>query len=193
MELAPVSNRSREPQEQAVVRQDSAGSSRYQLPLREWDYRLFRLRFVDRFPVSTEFEIQGKSLLVKIDNQSANDLTDCWLVLPGQRYSVGTISRGARWRKTFALDEAKTSEDAPVQRADTLNFREVTFSDKTREILFHSSFFPRDRAAVWDSSGVFFGWVKNPEPRVYSDDANIQRQDFALYRARIPLASGDDE
>lgn len=193
MELAPVSNRPREPQEQAVVRQDSAGSSRYQLPLREWDYRLFRLRFVDRFPVSTEFEIQGKSLLVKIDNQSVHDLTDCWLVLPGQRYSVGTISRGARWRKTFVLDEAKTSEKAPVQRADMLNFREVTFSDKTREILFHSSFFPRDRAAVWDSSGVFFGWVKNPEPRVYSDDANIQRQDFALYRARIPLASGDDE
>ncbi|MBM2803831.1 MAG: hypothetical protein HW419_1724, partial [Deltaproteobacteria bacterium] len=40
---------------------------------------------------------------------------------------------------------------------------------------------------------VFFGWVKEPEPRVRIDDPRIQRQDYALYRAIIPLARGEDE
>ena len=63
--------------------------SRYHLPLREWDYRLFRMRSVDRFSMRAEFEAQGDKLLMKIDNQSGKDLTDCWLFVPGQRFSLG--------------------------------------------------------------------------------------------------------
>jgi hypothetical protein len=192
MELTPVSNRSKEPQEPAVVRQDGGGSSRYQVPLREWDYRLFRLRFVDRFALRTEFEVQGDKLLMKIENQSAKDLTDCWLLLPGQRFSLGEIPRGTGWTKIFPLANAKAIEEAGPQRMDTVNLGAVTFSDKTRDILFHSSFFPRDQAAGW-SGGVFFGWVKYPEPRVRGDDPNMQVQDYALYRALVPLAPGEDE
>jgi len=192
MELTPVSNRPREPQEPAVVHQDGGGSSRYQLPLREWDYRLFRLRFVERFPMRTEFVVQGDKLLMKVENQSAKDLTDCWLLLPGQRFALGEIPRGASWTKTFPLADPKAIEEASPGRMDTVSLREVTFPEKTRDILFHSSFFPRDQAAGW-SGGVFFGWVKNPEPRVRSDDPNIQAQDYALYRALVPLARGEDE
>jgi hypothetical protein len=192
MELTPVSARAREPQEAAVVHQDGGGSSRYQLPLREWDYRLFRLRFVDRFAMRTEFEVQGDKLLMKVDNQSAKDLIDCWLLLPGQRFALGDIPRGARWTKTFPLANAKPVEEAGAGRMDGVSLREVTFAEKTREILFHSSYFPRDQAAGW-SGGLFFCWVKNPEPRVRSDAANVQAQDYALYRALVPLAQGEDE
>ena len=105
---------------------------------------------------------------------------------------MGEIPRGASWTKTFPLADPKAIEEVGPGRMDTVSLREVTFPEKTRDILFHSSFFPRDQAAGW-SGGVFFGWVKNPEPRVRSDDPNIQAQDYALYRALVPLARGEDE
>ena len=62
IDLTPVSIRPRDPTEQAVVVQDGAGASRFQLPLREWDYRLFRMRRIDRFPLRAEFESSGRSI-----------------------------------------------------------------------------------------------------------------------------------
>ena len=75
-----------------------------------------------------------------------------------------------------------------------VNFREVSFANKTRDILFHSSFFPRDGDSRWSGgAAVFFAWVKDPAPRVRLDDPRIQVQDHALYRAVIPLSRGDEE
>lgn len=194
IELTPVSIRPRESAEQAVIRQDGGGVSNYQLPLREWDYRLFRMRRVDRFALRTEFEIQGDQLLMKVDNRSAKDLVNCWLVVPGQRFDLGAIPRGASWRKSFPLVSAKTNDDPGVSRTDAVSFREVTFPDKTRDILFHSSMFPRDGDARWaGGAAVFFGWVKDPEPRVRVDDPRIQAQDYALFRVVFPLAGEEDE
>jgi len=194
IDLTPVSVRGRETAQQAVVMQDAGGTSRYRLPLREWDYRLFRVRHVDRFPMRAEFEAQGDKLVMNVDNQSAKDLTNCWLLVPGQRIDLGAIPRGTRWRKVFPLTGAKAQDNGGVQRAETVNFREVTLPDKTRDILFHSSFFPRDGDPRWaGGAAVFFGWVKDPEPRVRVDDPRIQAQTYALYRAVIPLASGEDE
>src|SRR5918999_5258376 len=102
------------------------------------------MRHVDRFPMRADIETQGDKLVMTVDNQSAKDLTNCWLLLPGQRFDLGAIPRGARWRKVFPLTGAKAPDNAGVQRADSLNFREVTFPEKTRDILFHSSYFPRD-------------------------------------------------
>jgi hypothetical protein len=81
-----------------------------------------------------------------------------------------------------------------VSRSETVNFREVTFPNKTRDILFHSSFFSRDGEARWSGdAAVFFGWVKDPAPRVHIDDPRIQTQDYALFRAVIPLSRGEEE
>ncbi|HVO95646.1 MAG TPA: hypothetical protein VMT22_22510 [Terriglobales bacterium] len=191
MDLTPVSNRAKGA-DAAVMREDGGGMSRFQLPLREWDYRLFRLRFVDRFPMRAEFEVQRDKLLLKVDNRSAKDLTDCWLLLPGQRFSLGPIPRGASWTKVFPLAEPKPLGDSV--RADSVSFREITFPEKTRDVLFHSSFFSSEQDPNWASgTGVFFGWVKDPEPRVRTDDTKIQLQDYALYRKLIPLARGDEE
>jgi hypothetical protein len=194
IDLTPVSIRPRESVEQAVVLQDGGGASRYQLPLREWDFRLFRMRRIDRFPLNTQFETQGDRLIMKVENRSAKDLANCWLLLPGQRFDLGAIPRGTSWRKSFPLTSAKTKDDANIGRADAVSFREVTFPDKTRDVLFHSSMFPRDGDPRWaGSAAVFFGWVKNPEPHVQVDDPRIQGQDYALFRAIFPLAGDEDE
>jgi hypothetical protein len=195
MELTPVASRSREALEPAVFIQEGGGASRYQLPLREWDYRLFRLRAVERFALRAEFEPQGDRLLMKVDNQSAKDLTDCWLVMPGQRYALGDIPRGASWSRTFSLGGSKPLEEMGSVRADGFKFRDVTFADKTREILFHASFFPRGNAAApWNgSAAVFFGWVKDPERRVGVDDPRIRVRDYTLFRAIVPLVGAEDE
>ncbi len=195
MELTPIASRSREALEPAVVIEEGGGASRYQLPLREWDYRLFRLRAVERFALRAEFEPQGDRLLMKVNNQSAKDLTDCWLVMPGQRYALGEIPRGASWSRTFSLGGSKPPEEAGSVRAEGVNFRDVTFADKTREILFHSSFFPRGNAAApWNGgAAVFFGWVKDPEQRVRVDDPRIRVHDYTLFRAIVPLGGAEDE
>ena len=194
IDLTPVSSRSRDTSESAVVTQDAGGASRYRLPLREWDYRLFRLRRVDRFPFVAEFESQGDQLIVKVENKSAKDLINCWLLVPGQRFDLGMIARGAAWRRTFPLSNGKVKEQSDALRPETLKLREMTFGDKTRDILFHSSFFPRDGdPRLAGGAAVFFGWVKDPEPRVRIDDPRIQAQDYALFRAVFPLASGEDE
>lgn len=194
MELTPASVRPREAADSAVVLEDGGGASRYQLPLREWDYRLFRMRRMDRFPLRADFETQGDQLLLRVENRSAKDLANCWLLLPGQRFDLGAIPRGTSWRKSFPLTNPKTKDDTAMARNDAVNFREIAFSDKTRDILFHSSMFPRDGDVRWaGGAAIFFGWVKDPEARVRVDDPRIQAQDYALFRAVFPLGGDEDE
>lgn len=193
MELTPVSTRARESPQEAVVVQEAGGVSRYRLPLREWDYRLFRVRHVERFPMRADFSAEGDQLVMTVDNQSANDLTDCWLLVPGQRIDLGAIPSGTRWRKIFSLAPPKAQANDYTRR-DMINFREVALPDKTRDILLHSSFFPRDGdPRLAGGAAVFFGWVKNPQPIVRVDDPRIQAQTYALYRAVVPLSAGEEE
>ena len=103
IDMVPVSIPAKERPQEAVMLQDGGGSSRYRLPLREWDYKLFRVRFIDRFPLRAEFEAQGDKLLMKINNQTSKDLVDCWLVLPGARHALGESPRGSRWSTGFPL------------------------------------------------------------------------------------------
>ena len=195
MEMVPVAAPSRDRSEPAVIFQDGSGASRFQLPLREWDYRLFRIRFVDRFPLRAEFEQQAGKLRMRLNNQSAKDLTDCWLVVPGLRYSLGDIPRGTSWTKEFPLANEQNQEQTSGRRSDSVDFREVSFKDKTREILFHSSFFPRDESSTrWGTgAAVFFGWVKGPDRRVSVNDQRIRNYDYTLFRTIFPLAGPEDE
>jgi hypothetical protein len=195
MDLHPISAPFKRQPEPTVVLQDGADSSRFQLPLREWDYKLFRMRFVDRFPMRAEFEQQGDQLVMKVDNRSAKDLTDCWLVVPGRRYALGDIPRGASWTKVVSIASVNGQERHAPTRADTIDLRDLPFKDKAREILFHSSVFARDEGSARWSSGaaVFFGWVKDPEQRVWIDDQRIRTHNYMLFRAIIPLAGPEDE
>lgn len=197
MDLTPVSAPVRERPDPIVVLQAGGSSSRYQIELREWDHRLFRMRSVARFPLRAEFQPQGDRLLMAIDNQSAKDLTDCWLVLPAQRYAVGDIPRGATRRQTFPLTLATANDGTSTGRSAVVDFRDLSFSDKTRDALFHASLFPGDGeiapAVNNGAAAVFFGWVKDPEPRVRIDDPRVRVQEYTLFRAVIPLAGPEDE
>ena len=195
LDMAPVSIPAKDRPQETLLLQDGSGFSRFRLPLREWDYRLFRMRFIDRFPMRAEFEIQGDKLLMKIDNQSSKDLVDCWLVLPGGRHPLGEITRGSRWTKVFSLNAAEAPEANQSSRGDPLSLRDLSFKDKTRDILFHSSFFPRDgEVSRWNTgAAIFFGWVQDSERRVSVDDPRIHARDYTLFRAIIPLPGPEDE
>jgi len=195
IDLTPVYSRSRGQREESIiVLQDGSGASRFQLPMREWDYRLFKARFVERFPLRVEFEPQGDKLLVKVNNQSSKDLTDCWLFVPGRRFALGDVPRGTRWTKGFPLAPANRPEDSPG-RSDTISFRDLSFKDRTQDVLFHSSFFSRDGGSErWGGSAVvFFGWMKNPDRRLWVDDPRIRASDYTLFRAIMPLAGPEDD
>jgi hypothetical protein len=194
IDLTPVTSRARDNSEPAVVTQDAGGASRYRLPLREWDYRLYRLRRVDRFGVSAEFEAYADRLVMRVNNRSGKDLVNCWLLVPGQRFDIGVVRRGESFRQVFPLSDGQVNNTTGAARAGTLNLREMTFTDKTRDILFHSSMFPRDGDSRWISgAAVFFGWVKDPESRVRIDDPRIQAQDYTLFRAIFPLPGEEEE
>jgi hypothetical protein len=144
-------------------------------------------------PLAVDFEHQGDKLVLKVDNRTA-ELTDCWLLVGGQRYSLGNLPAGARWRKEFSLTPTKSEEERQGLRTDRLGLREITFKDRTRDVLFHSSFFPRDGEALRWSSGaaIFLAWVKDSNRRVWVDDPRIWAYNYTLFRTIFPLASGDD-
>jgi hypothetical protein len=193
-DLAPVHSRWREREEPTVVLQDGGGSNRFQLALREWDYRLFKARFVERFPLHADFEQQGDKLIVRVNNQSPKDLTECWLAVPGRRFALGDIPRGAHWTKEFPLSLMNGQDHSGTSRSDAVNFRDLSFKDKTRDVLFHSSFFSRDGGSERWSAGavVFVGWVKDPDRRLWVDDPRIRATDYTLFRAIVPLAGPED-
>ena len=195
IDLTPVSSRARDQTEAAVVTQAPGGASRYRLALREWDYRLFRMRRVDRLPLAAELALEGEQVILKVNNRSGKDLVQCWLLLPGQRVDLGTVPAGATWHRTFPLARAGMKDEGSSARPDILKLRDISFADKTRDILFQSSMFPRDGDPRWAGGAamIFLGWVKDPESRVRIDDPRIQMQDYALFRLIVPLPGPDDE
>lgn len=194
IDLTPVTSRSRDTAEPAVVTQEAGGASRYRMPLREWDYRLYRLRRVDRFFVSASVEAHADRLVIRLDNRSGKDLVNCWMLAPGERFHIGEVPQGASLRRVFYLSGDKPKDGSGWGRAHSVSFREMTFHDKTRDILFHSSMFPRDGdARLTSGAAVFVGWVRNPDPFVRISDGRIQTQEHALFRAVFPLPGEEDE
>ena len=179
--VSPVSAKA---EKTPVVIHEEGSSTRLGFPLREWDYRLFKLRSVSRFPVHAEIENRGGKLSLKLINQSAKDLTECWLVVAGERFYVGDIQPGATQVREFHLARGGASVG---DRAGKRELREVPFTDKGRELLFRHSFFAQEDSWV-DGAALFFGWVKGEPARVSVEDSRILARDYTLFRAIIPLA-----
>jgi len=175
------------PENNALVIQEERSSTRFRFPLREWSYRLFKVRSMDRFPFRAEIQAEGGRSLLKLTNLTPRDLTDCWLVVSGQRFSLGDILQGSsQVRELPRPSERPLSREGQPKKTD---LREIPFEDKTKEMLFRYSFFPQDQGmARWDDGTVlFFGWVKGDPRRVWVDDARIQAYHYALFRVIIPL------
>lgn len=192
LDLSPVRTRAGEREDAAVVVEQAMASSRFEFPLREWNYKLFKIRFMDRFPLYIKIEPRVHSIVLKLNNQAAKDLMDCWLVVSGQRFSLGDIPRGSNWTREFPLAREGDSMTAGGGGgSDHGGLREFSFKDRTRDVLFRDSFFSQDSGGGLESRGVvFFGWVKEPDRRVWIEDERIWAYDYTLFRTIIPL--GDD-
>jgi hypothetical protein len=195
MELMPLAAPANVQAGQSLIYRYGGGVTRVQMPLKEWAFKLLRARYLERLPLSAAIEPQGGQLLLRVQNRTGKDLTDCWLIAPGMRIALGDLPRGEKWTKTFPLGAAAVNGGQNLARSpDEASLREVTFNDKTRDILFHSSFFPRDSAdAIWRGAALFFGWLKDPEPRVEIGDPRIRVHNYALFRVIVPLGGADEE
>jgi hypothetical protein len=191
LDLVPIPSRAKIREDPAIVSQGDGSSYRFLFPLREWDYRLLKLRFIEHFPVHVSVQNQPGKIVMTLNNQSTADLADCWFVVSGRRFFLGEVARGSNWTKEFPLGGDSASESG---RSELMDLREISFKEKSRELLFHSSFFPRDSGVGrWGSgAAIFFGWVKDPRRRVWIEDQRIWAYDYALFRAIIPLPGEDD-
>jgi hypothetical protein len=126
-----------------------------------------------------------------VENRSARDLTDCWLVAPGTRIALGDLPRGESWTRTFPPGAG--GEGAGQHRGEA-GLRKITFRESARDLLFHAALFPQDAAeGPWRTgAALFFGWVKDPEPRFELGAARIGVVSYAFYRAIVPLAAEEE-
>jgi hypothetical protein len=186
-DMEQVPSRLKGTEDSALAVQQEGGSTRFRFPLREWDYRLFKIRSQSHFPFHVEILRQDSKIVLKLTNRTTKDLTDCWLVISGQRFSLGDILKGSNQIREFTPAAEKDSHST------RMDLREINFSDKTRDTLFRYSFFPQDQGAGrWASSAFFFGWVKEAPRSVWVDEARIRNHAYALFRASIPLAEEED-
>jgi hypothetical protein len=185
-DFEPVVRRSARSQENALVVLDEENLTRFRFPLREWDYRLFRMRSVSRFPVLVELGARGDKRLLKLTNLASQDLTECWLVLAGQRFFLGDLLSGSSQVREFPLSAlGSSSEDGAPKEID---LRDISFKERTQEFLFRYSFFPQDQGLTrWGRGGaLFFGWVKGAPRRVWIEGERILARDFTLFRVVFP-------
>lgn len=174
-----------------VIREDGR-STRFRVPFREWDYRLFKMRSMNRFPVRAEVQSQGNKLFLELINEGLKELTDCWLVISGQPFSLGNLPSGSRQIREFPLSSDSPSE---VGRPNNRALREIPFNDKIREVLFRYSIFPQDQeAGPWSHGGalLLFGWVKGSPSVVEVDDVRVLAHHHTLFRRIIPLAEAEE-
>jgi hypothetical protein len=188
----PVPRRGGRLEDNALVALEEAGRPRFRVALREWDHRLFRGRSVSRFPLSVEFDAREDKRVLKVSNLTAHDLTDCWLILAGERIPLGDVASGSTRAREFPLAGAAAS--AADGRSRQVDLRDIPFKDKTRELLFRASFFPQEHGlARWSgNAALFFGWVKDAPRRIRAGNGRVSAQDFTLFRAVFPLADEED-
>ncbi len=190
-DLDMVPPRSAKADEALVVIQDAVRSTTLHFGLREWDFRLFRIRSVRPFPFRIEAEWRRNSLTIKLANLSPNDLTECWLVISGEGYYLGDIPLGSSIVREFAISQEGQNLDGPGEKK---GLKEIPFKDRRRELLFHNSVFPRDQnlARSGERAGFLIGWVQGDSRRVWVNDSRVVSHHYTLFRAALPLEEEEE-
>ena len=193
LDLTPVAAPADPQLQQPLSYLHGGGGERVQLTLRQWDFRLLRARSVQRVGLNVSIEQQDGKLSVKAVNESGRALTDCWLLAPGTRIALGDLANGESWTKEFPLG-GNGGAQIGWRDADQINLRDMTFREKPHEILFNASFFPQDSVdAPWRRrAAMFFGWLRDADPRLDIGDPAIRPQNYALYRVIVPLAAEEE-
>lgn len=184
-DFEPLARRAAGAEDNGLVVEEEGGRPRFRTSLKEWDYRLFRARSVSRFPVRVEFETQPNKRVLKVANQSARDLTECWMILPGERVSLGDIPSGS-----IRVREFPPAAAAVDGRAAQGDLREIRFNDPMRDLLLRYSYFPQEQGRPVGAA-LFFGWVQGGPRGVSVEDGRVRAREFTLFRARFPL--GEEE
>jgi hypothetical protein len=175
-------------EENSITIEEEGGRPRLRMPLKAWDYRLFRLRSVARLPIEVELDRQASRRVLKIVNRSAQDLTDCWVIIAGQSAALGDIPSGASRVREFPV------ADEPIPgggRAPRAGLRDVHFKDPVRELLLRTSYFPQEQTSAWTGTAMFFGWVQGAPRGLAVDGGKVLARDYAFFRVALPL--GDEE
>jgi hypothetical protein len=185
----PLPRRSAVAEENSVTVEDEGGRPRLRMALKAWDYRLFRLRSVTRLPVRVELATEAERRLVKVSNDSAQDLTDCWAIVTGQIVSLGDIPAGRN--RVRELPASAGDPAAAGGRAYRAGLRDVHFKDPVRELLLRYSYFPQEQTNAWTGAGLFFGWLQTAPRGVTVADGKVRERDYAFFRAAFPV--GEEE
>ena len=190
-DLEMVPPRSAKTDGASLVIQDAVNSTVLRFALREWEYRLFRVRSVRPFPFRIEVERRKERLSIRLTNLSHKDLTGCWLVISGEGFYLGDISIGTTLVREIAISLEGLGVDDPGEKK---GLREIPFKDRGRELLFHYSIFPQDQAlGSWsEKAGFFIGWVQGDSRRVWIDDGRVVSHHYTLFRATIPLEEEEE-
>ncbi len=173
---------------QAVEFRHTGPAPRVQLPLAGWSYRLLHARHVERAGLSTDIALRDGTLRLEVRNHGKRDLTDCWLVAPGMRVALGEVRSGSTLTRAFSVD-------APAPNGGDAGLQAIAFREKAHEILFHDAFFPKESTpAPWSGrTALFFGWVRDPQPRADVGDSRVRTEQYTLYRAIVQLPLAEDE
>jgi hypothetical protein len=187
-DFEPLARRSAPAEENSIIIEEEGSRPRLRLPLKAWDYRLFRLRSVARLPIRVQLDTEPNRRLLRVVNGSAQNLTDCWVVISGQASAIGDIPAGASRERELPL--TMTDAAAIAGRAPRAAPRDIHFSDPIRELLLRYSYFPQEQNTAW-SGAIFFGWVQAAPRGVSVADEKILTRDYAFFRTALPL--GEDE
>jgi len=175
-----------------LVMQEEGSSTRFSFPLREWAYRLFKVRSLGPFPLHAEVEQRGDRLSLRLANLGPKDLDECWLVIQGQVFFLGDILRGSNVVREFSL--VARGQAASESSSKHSSLQEIRFANRMRELLFRYSFFPESQGLSrgGGEGALFVGWVRQAAPRVWVDDAQVLAYDYTLFRAIIPFGEEQD-
>jgi hypothetical protein len=187
-EFEPLARRFTGAEDNSLIVEEEGARPRFRTPLKQWEYRLFRVRSVRRFPVSVELETQPDKRLLKVANRSAQNLTECWMIMPDRLVALGDIPSGADQVREFPLSgPAAGAADGYSARSD---LREIRFKDPIRDALARHSFFPEEQKRL-SGAALFMGWV-NGGPRGASvEGGRVLAREFTFFRVLFPL--GEEE
>jgi hypothetical protein len=188
-DFEPLARRSAAAVDNSIIVEEEGARPRLRMPLKAWDYRLFRMRTVTRLPVRVEVTDEPSRRLVKIINGSAQNLSDCWAIVAGQAAPIGDIPAGATRVREYPLSADLDAVTGRVQRSGV---RDIRLSDPIRELLLRTSYFPQEQNAALTGVVLFFGWLQAAPRGVSVEGGNILARDYALFRAVVPLG-GEDE
>jgi hypothetical protein len=190
-DLDMVPPRSAGADKELVVIEDAVLSTALRFGLIEWDFRLFRIRSVRPFPFRIEAERRRNRLIIKLANLGHKDLTECWLVISGEGFYLGDIPLGSSIVREFAISQEGQYMDGPGERK---GLREIPFKDRGRELLFHTSIFPRDQilARSGERAGFLIGWVQGDSRRVWVNDSRVVAHHYTMFRATLPIEDEEE-